>query len=251
MNIVVDNLMIKYEDSGHGPVLLLLHGWGSDLKAFDTLSERLSKKYRVIRLGLPGFGGSDKPSDDWFVGDYANFLADFIKKLKIDNLYAVIGHSFGGRITIKAVGNGLLKPKKIILLGAAGIKHSNSLRSVVFGLFAKIGKVIFKLPLLNKFAKSARKKLYKAAGSTDYINSAQMKQIFHNAINEDLKSFTAKIKVPSLLIWGENDIESPIADAKVFNGLIENSKLVVIPNAGHFVYIDAFEATMQEINKFL
>ena len=243
--------MIRYEDSGHGLVLLFLHGWGSSLKAFDILSGRLSKNFRVIRLDLPGFGGSNKPSDDWFIGDYASFLSSFLKKLKIDDLYAIIGHSFGGRIAIKATGSGLLKPKKVILLGTAGIKHSNSLKNIMFGLFAKAGKIIFKLPLLNQFAKSARKRLYKTAGSTDYLDSAQMKQVFLNTINEDLKNYASKIKVPSLLIWGENDNESPIEDAKVFNKLIYGSELVVVQNAGHFVYIDDVEATMRAINKFL
>lgn len=251
MNIVVDNLMIKYEVTGDGPDILLLHGWGSNLKTFDGLAEELSQKYRVIRVDLPGFGESERPRDDWHVEDYVKFVADFLNKLKVKNLFAVVGHSFGGRVVIRGIGTGLIKSNKVILLGAAGIKHSDTVKNTFYKVLAKIGKVVFKIPGLSIFAKTARKKLYRMIGNVDYLQSDHMKNIFLNVINEDLKEYAFKINNPSLLIWGESDAESPFEDAKMFNKLIKNSKLVIIPNSGHFVHIDAHSDVVREIEKFL
>ena len=60
------------------------------------------------------------------------------------------------------------------------------------------------------------------AGSADYLRADQMKQIFLNTINEDLSSEVSKITQPSLLIWGKNDTETPLADANLMLSKLKN-----------------------------
>jgi len=251
MKLVVNDQLVSYSDEGAGPVLVILHGWGASLQTFDTIAKRLSGRFRVIRLDLPGFGQSPKPPDSWFIDDYAHFIASFLSKLGVLSVYAIIGHSFGGRITLKAVGKGYIIPQKVVLIGSAGIKPSESAQKLLYKSVAKVGKQIAKLPLFNKLQVKLRRRLYESAGSTDYLEADTMRTIFLHTIAEDLQADAANIKQPCLLIWGENDDATPVADGRILHSAIRDSQFVVVSRAGHFVYTDKPDEVTKIIEDFL
>ncbi|MEN9561613.1 MAG: hypothetical protein RIQ56_886, partial [Candidatus Parcubacteria bacterium] len=145
MKIIIEGLATEYLDEGEGPVVLMLHGWKDDMHTFDQIVPPLLSHYRVVRLDLPGFGGTEIPKRTWQVSDYARFVDAFVQKLRID-VDVLIGHSFGGRVSIKGVGTGLLKPKKLVLIASAGIARKRKLRNKLLTLGAKIGKVVTAVP---------------------------------------------------------------------------------------------------------
>lgn len=251
MQIMVNGQLVAYKDEGKGQAIVMLHGWGANLGTFDELAAHLSKEFRVIRLDFPGFGGSPKPASSWGVGQYAELVAGFISKLKLGDVYGIIGHSFGGRVIIKGVADDNFHPKKVILIGTAGVKPSESIKKAIYKSIAKVGKTVTSLPGLKSLRPMLRKKLYGAAGASDYLNAGDMQQIFLNTINEDLLPLVHGIKQPTLLIWGENDTETPIQDAQKIEREIPNGQLVVVPGAGHFVYTDDSRAVIKELDAFL
>jgi len=251
MKMLVDGQLIEYSDEGKGRTVLLLHGWGANGASFNDVAAELSRKFRVIRLDFPGFGASPKPNDTWGVGEYAVFVESFIKKLGIDKLYAVIGHSFGGRVIIKGISKNNFVPEKVVLIDTAGVKPADSSKRAAFQVIAKLGKGVTAMPGLKSLRPVLRKKLYKAAGSSDYLDAADMKRIFLNTINEDLLGDVSSITQPTLLIWGEKDMETPVADAYKIMNELPDGQLVVVPYAGHFVYLDDQLAVMKELEGFL
>ena len=86
---------------------------------------------------------------------------------------------------------------------------------------------------------------------SDYLAAGPLKETFLNIISEDLSDSAKKITQPTLLIWGEDDTETPLSDGKKMAGLIPNSKLEVIKNAGHFVYKEKTAEVAESIRKFL
>ena len=112
MQIIVEGIATEYRDEGTGPVILLLHGWQDNLHTFDALTALLSKNYRVVRIDLPGFGNTELPPSPWHLDDYIEFVDKFIRKIGFGVDY-VAGHSFGGRITIKAIATGIIQTKKM------------------------------------------------------------------------------------------------------------------------------------------
>lgn len=250
MKLIVNDQLVAYSDEGSGDVVVLLHGWGADLRTFDSLAAGFKQTHRVIRLDFPGFGQSPRPKSDWHVDDYAQCVTAFLKKLQIIPK-VVIGHSFGGRVIIKAVGNGYIQPEKVILMGSAGVKPHRSVQHAGYHIIAKVGKLIMKLPLLSKFQQSMRRRLYQLAGSNDYLESNELRPIFLNVINEDLQADAAKINQSSLLIWGENDESTPVSDGKILQSVMRASRLVVVPDAGHFVYVDAHDDVLNHIKEFI
>ncbi len=251
MQVIVDGLLTNFQDEGKGKILLCLHGWGSDSTSFEAISKNFSKTYRVIRLDLPGFGQSQIPPDDWQVKDYAKFVTRFLDKIDAKNVYTIISHSFGGRVTIKLISQDLLIPDKVVFIGAAGIKPSISAKKIIYKTIAKSGKAITQLPGLKKLQPALRSKLYVQAGAGDYLQAGPMRKIFLKTINEDLVNEIPTIKQPTLLIWGEDDDQTPVHDGYIFHEKLDDSDLIVVSGAGHFVHIDKPIEVHKELEKFL
>ena len=251
MNVLVNGQLIHYSDEGDGRVIVLLHGWGANMATFNELNTHLLKKYRVILLDFPGFGTSPKPKDVWSVSDYGQLVSRFLDKIEVVSVYAMIGHSFGGRVIIKGIADNNLHPQKVVLLDAAGVKPPKATRQLIYKSIAKLGKAATALPIFKAIRPMLRKKLYNAAGSTDYLNANEMQLIFLNTINEDFLPFIHLMTQPTLLIWGKNDKETPVSDAEKMMQELPKGRLVVIDNAGHFVYVDAFKQCIKELDVFL
>jgi len=252
MKVLVNGQLVEYKKEGKGKAILLLHGWGDSLSTFDGLATYLVEKgFEVIRFDFPGFGGSPAPTHTWNVADYARLTSELLTKLKKTEFHAVIGHSFGGRVIIKSFAHQLLRTEKVVLIGAAGIKPAKTLKKRAFKVVAKVGKVATSFPGLSQLRKGLRTKLYSAAGSTDYLLAGEMQKIFLLTINEDLLPDVSSINVPTLLIWGQEDYETPVKDGIAMESRIKDSRLVVVPETGHFVFKDDFTAVKKELELFL
>lgn len=233
MQVIVGATALTYEDSGHGPVMLLLHGWQDSLRTFDPLVADLAPHFRVVRLDLPGFGQSQLPPSSWGLAEYVDTVEGFLDKLGLKPA-VLVGHSLGGRVLIKGVGAGRLSAGHLVLLASAGIGKSKSLRNRAFGLAAKTGKLLA-AALPASARRSLRQKLYSAAGS-DYLGAGELKAVFVRIVREDLRAAASQIKVPTLLIWGDRDSETPLADGHLLHRLIAGSRLEIIAGAGHFLH---------------
>ena len=246
---MVDGLAVEYQDEGTGMVLLFLHGWMDTLHTFDGLARILAPHYRIVRLDLPGFGESEMPKETWDLDKYAHFVDDFIYKLNLE-VDVIVGHSFGGRVIIKGVSMGTLRPRKIILIGSAGIAQRNTARNFFFNIVAKIGRVITSIPPLHFWKEKIRKRFYRRIGS-DYASAGVLRETFLKTISEDLSENAKKVEVPALLIWGSDDTETPLSDGERLARLIPDVKLEVLQGAGHFVHREKPEGVAQLIKDFV
>lgn len=243
-HLIIDGLDIIYTDRGTGPLLLFLHGWGTNASSFDALIEQFSNN-RCVAISLPGFGGSENSQTPWGVFEYAQFVSHFLAKLKIEP-EVIIAHSFGGRIALKSVGTKLIHPKKLVLIASAGVARKSA-RTKIFGILAKFVKALTAFPPLS-FLRGFLKHF---VGSRDYVNAGAMRETFVRVINENLEEDARKITVPSLLIWGEKDTETPLSEAYTLHERIPESQLEVISNTGHFVFQEQPRLVAEKIRNFL
>jgi pimeloyl-ACP methyl ester carboxylesterase len=249
MKLIVQNIATTYTDRGTGPVILCLHGWKDSLRTFDSLEPALLQKGRVIAVDLPGFGETGNPPEAWQVGDYVQFVADFLKKLNVE-ADVLIGHSFGGRIIIKGVGEGKMRARKIVLMAAAGITPEQTVYTRMTKLPLKMLGWILRVPPFNFFRNYMRRMFYTAIGS-DYFNAGALQETFIKIIAEDLSDYARKISAPTLLIWGKDDAATPVKLGEKLRDLIRNSRLEVFPNTGHFVHHEKATEVGDLIKRFL
>jgi len=250
MFINIASLRIRYECAGEGKPIVLLHGWGTHLGSLYPLMKHISTYRKVYALDLPGFGKSDFPPNGWAVSDYADLVLDFMAKCKIEKP-DMLGHSFGGRITIKIAALYPQQAASVILVDSAGVRqYETGWKYKLTSLLAKLGKpVTDRLP--NFLRKNVRRRFYQAIGSSDYLNAGRLKETYTKVIAEDLESLLPSISAQTLLIWGEKDDATPLADGRLMANKIPNSKLVVLPNAGHYSFLDQTALTTQTLDNFL
>ena len=96
-----------------------------------------------------------------------------------------------------------------------------------------------------------RDRIYAAIASRDYLNAGPLRSTFIKIVNEDLTPLLPHIKSPALLIWGENDKETPVSSAMVMEKLIPQAELVIFKNAGHFAYLDQYSKFRLVVGRFL
>ena len=250
MKAIVENLAVEYRDEGNpnGPVMLFLHGWRNDLHSFDALVPELAASYRIIRLDLPGFGGTETPRMAWELNDYVRFVADFIRKLGI-SIDVMVGHSLGGRIMIKGLGSKVFSPKKAVLIASAGIAKRKTWRNRILKVIAKIGKAVTVAPPFSLWRNLLRRKLYAYAGS-DYDSAEALKETFVKLISEDLRASAKEITVPVLLLWGGHDTETLLSEGVCLSRLIPRTTLQVFPEAGHHVHQEKSREVARAIKEF-
>lgn len=248
MQVIVDNLLTNYKLQGKGKVVVLLHGWGDNSDGSVELQKALSAHYQVLAPDLPGFGQTQIPPTAWNLDDYAQFVGALLKKLRLEP-YAIIGHSNGGAIAIRGMALNLLTPQKLILMASAGIRSGKNLRRGALQVVAKTGKVAT-LGLPKRYRRQLRQKLYTSAGS-DLLVVESLQETFKKTVRQDVQADAAQIKVPTLLIFAENDTSVPAGAGRTFQQLIKGSVLQMIPDAGHFVHLDKAQQTTALIEEFL
>ncbi len=248
---IINGLEINYKIAGEGPAILVLHGWGGASDSWLKVQKIISEQgYKVICPDFPGFGKTPPPPDPWDIGDYANLILNFTQKLGLDRFF-LLGHSFGGRISIKFATQYPEKIKKLILCDSAGIKPKLSPKTHMIFWLARIGNAIFTPKRLTRFKDSARNLFYLFLRNKDYVKAnGVMRETIKKIFNEDLLPDLSKIKVKTLIVWGEIDKMVPLKYGYIFKENIKDSELKVLPDVGHSPHLEAPEGLSKIIMGF-
>ena len=235
-----------YIKSGNGKnVVILLHGWGQNTEMMKFIHDNLQQFFTVYSLDLPGFGKSNIMKEAFTADDYRDWLYDFIILNNINNPI-IIGHSFGGHIAIRYAAK--YDVKKLVLTGGAGLKPKRGLDYYIKVYSYKTIKCILSLPGLNKY----KEKYTKNRGSSDYNNaSGDLRKTFVNVVNSYVNDLLDQIQCPVLLVYGDQDVDTPLWMAKYFEKHLKNAGLVVFENRGHYAYYEESNRFNIIINEFL
>ena len=237
----INGINVNYLDFGNpkGRTIVLLHGWGQNIQMMQMLGEPFKKDFRIVVIDFPGFGSSEEPKEVMNVSDYTKLVEDLLKKLKIKKPI-LVGHSFGGRVSVKFASR--CEVEKVILLSPALRGHDKK------GLKTKILKFLKKVPVIKNLEGWAKNHI----GSRDYkAASPIMKQVLVETVNEDLSEDAKKIKAPTILIYGDYDSEVPTEDTLEYERLIKDCGLILYEGCTHFAYLERLNQTINIINNFI
>ena len=258
-------LRVRYLTGGPAetdrPPILFLHGWGAPAETYRVLLDYLSTDsapdrgdaFRVFAPDLPGFGGSEEPPAPWSVDDYADWAAALAKELGLDRAI-LMNHSFGGRISIKLLSRrpAPFSVGQAVFMDAAGIRPHRTLGHRLKVGSYKVMKRVLSLPPVRRMFPDALERLRKQRGSADYRQASPvMRQTMVRCIEDDLTALLPRIDASVLLIWGEADTATPLADGKTMERLIPDAGLVTLPGAGHFAFAERWGQCSRVLDVFL
>jgi pimeloyl-ACP methyl ester carboxylesterase len=251
MIVDIEGIELNYIIEGEGKDVLVLHGWGASINTVLPIVNVLKPYFKVYALDLPGFGESTEPKEVFGSQDYGRIVKKFIDKMNIDKII-LIGHSFGGKVSIWL---GSMYPEiidKIVLIDSAGLKPRRGLRYYTKVYTFKTLKFLYKTIFFWQNKDKTQEKFYKKFGSTDYKNAnGIMRKILVKVVNEDLKSILKNIQSPTLLIWGDKDTATPLYMGKIMEKEISDSGLVVLEGTGHYSYLDDYNRFSIILKAFL
>lgn len=261
-SVAVFGEKIVYYDVGTGPTLVLVHGFASQAY-FDwgNVILPLAKAHRVIALDQIGFGGSDKPSVDYSIQTYVDFLGEFLRTLKVDR-FDLAGESLGGWIvanyTMQALSADnagkyeIPKPSRLILEDAAGHTPIGSSAPIpIAGTLKDAAGVAFvfydKSRVTSEFV---RMNFALKLGANDGATQRSLRSNPRLA-DEVVTGKLAAITIPTLVVWGGNDQIVPLADGQDYAAKIPNAKLVIVPECGHAPSLEKPTEFLNAVTPFL
>lgn len=246
MQIVVNHTLTHYEDINPDAkkIILFLHGWANNSSQWLPIAQKLPPEYRYILLDLPGFGQTQFLPEGANVPEYAEFVIDFIEKLNLKNV-SLFGHSFGGQIALLIASDNKTPLHSLILLSPAGIRLKDQHVKLKIALvkilkrFRPFTPPFFQNILLNRLA------------SDDYTASfGQHRDILNNIVNYDLSAQIKNVKVPTHLLWGDQDKVIPYL-GKYIAQTIPNCELIILYGAGHLPHLFQSEKLIASLSEVL
>lgn len=225
--IYVNDYKLCYLEGGtnNSELLLFLHGWGVATEPYQEIINILCQRYKVIAPDLPGFGKSDGEKIDWNYDRYANFLLAFLQKLEIDKFH-IVGHSLGGGVGITLAASAPNQVTSLILVDSTGIPV-DPLPKV---LFQRVIEMTAQTPQV-KFPQILQ--VFQGFSYNLFFKTQTTIQVLLLSLKQDLKHLLPQIESPCLIVWGKNDLTTPLKAGREFNRLIKNSRLVIIEEVYH------------------
>lgn len=236
---------------GEGAPALMLHGWGAHLGLMWPLAERLAPLgYRIYLPDLPGFGQSAPPPAAWSVHDYVRFVVAYMNHHGLEKVH-LVGHSFGGRLGLVLGAEHSEHIVKMVLADSAGVRAQPTLSSQIrLKTYRLIQNGLYTIGL-KRTADQLRNWYTDRYGSRDYKAAhGVMRETFVKVVNEDLLPYAARVKPSTLLLWGDQDDDTPLWQGKLLEKTIPDAGLVVFEGAGHYSYLDRLSEAVRILDHF-
>ena len=171
MKEMIKGTGIHYRISGTGTRrVLLLHGWGCDMKLMQPVADALEQTHRILMIDFPGHGQSGRPPEPWGVSDFAECLKELLEKLDFCPC-SVIAHSFGCRVTAWTEAHYPEIFDRIVFTGAAGIRpkanEKEKKRNARYKRLKEYCRILSEIPFLSTAAGKWEEKLKHKYGSRD------------------------------------------------------------------------------------
>jgi pimeloyl-ACP methyl ester carboxylesterase len=257
-HVDVDGVRIAYTRSGVGPALVMLHGAPSDSRTWQWMRADLSRDHTVVAWDAPGFGQSSDIDEGWRAPQFCDALAGFIAAVGVQRPH-IVGHSFGSMVALSLFRRDPTVPASLVLIGGyAGWAGSLPPEEVARRLEMFIGMA----ELGDAFDPKSYPGLFSelippdrdaalVAMMRENLRQATIRAAGHIGAETDLRPLLPTINVPTLVLHGEADARSPLANAEMLHAAIPKSQLVVLPRLGHACVVEDPEACAEEIRRFV
>ena len=215
--------------------MVFLHGWGATRESLRGIAALFEPTYRVHLLDLPGFGVAPAPPADWDTVKYTDLIQHYILE-RLSGTIVLVGHSFGGRLAVRLAARRLPQVRRMVLMGVPGLpvpaaapkrlkrRGIRALRTILTAVRPLTGQA-----LLGWHTQTF--------GSKDYLAAGALRPLLVRAVNEDLTESAMAIECPVLLLWGDDDQETPVGVAHEYARILGgHATLHTFPHKDHYLF---------------
>lgn len=264
----VDGVRVHYQEAGdpHAPALVLIHGFASSTLVWSKVFLRLAAEgFRVIALDMVGFGYSAKPKNgEYTIGGQSRLLLRLLDQLGVRRA-VFIGSSYGGAVAATCALDFPDRVEKLVLVGA--VSNNRPLAYKLMRVFSSpvFGDVVS--PLLIGSRRLLRRRMKRVYDRHSWVldeRRVHARHLIlrpagaHRAIIRTVRGWNAEriaedahlITQPTLLLWGDNDLEIPLSDGERLHAEIPGSRLIVFLNCGHIPHEEYPEAFVDVVTGF-
>ena len=235
----------SWREQGEGPVAVFLHGLGGSRIAWEPQLRELSKTRRVVAWDTPGYGDST-PISEYTFSTYANAARDFIDAVSPDESVDLVGMSFGGMIAqytahaypdrIRSLTLMCTSPK----FGLDGTDPDEWRAARLSGLENIDAPIDMADALLKALIAPANLAvLPEARTAMERVRKQGLLDSLSTIVHHDSRSLLPNIAIPTLVLVGELDDETPPAYSQAIADLMPNAQFEVIPHARHILNLEA------------
>ena len=238
--VQVDDLTVAWRRAGTGPAVVVLHGFTQDSRAWRPQLEDLSDEFAAIAWDAPGAGQSPDPPEPLGIGDWATCLAGFLDGIGVAQPH-VVGLSWGGLLAQEFYRRFPARVRSLVLADTYAGWAGSLPRPVPEERLAACLRDS-ELPtaefvpryLPGMFGPSAAEEVRdELAAIMAEFHPAGFRMMATALARADTRDLLPAIRVPTLLVWGDKDVRSPLTVAEQFRDAIPGARLSVIEGAGH------------------
>jgi pimeloyl-ACP methyl ester carboxylesterase len=258
--VELDGVRVHYQEAGDpkAPALVLIHGFASSTLVWSKVFLSLAQAgFRVIAVDMLGYGYSAKPRNgEYTIAGQAQLLMQLLERLRVPRAI-FIGSSYGGAVAATCALDYPKRVEKLVLVGTV-----NNNQPLAYKLMRVFGSPLFGdvvSPLLIGSRRLLRRRMKRVYDRHSWVLDERRVEARHlplraagtqRAIIRTVRSWDAErisrdahlIRQPTLLLWGENDLEIPLADGERLHEEIAGSRLIVFLNCGHLPHEEYPEA---------
>jgi len=245
--LIINGVKTVVYTAGKGEPLVVFHGAGT-VDGFD-FAEPWADRFRVIVPYHPGFGESDDDPSITDIHDYVMHYLDLFDALKVDSIN-LVGLSMGGYLAAKFASEHVHRVKKLVLIAPYGLRVPEHPTADIIAIPAE--EIV---PMLVSNFETFKKKLPEKPDAdfigARYREGTSFARLFwEHPYDPKFPRYLHRVKMPTLIVWGQEDKLIPVQQAQEWRKLIPNSEVMIVKGAGHIVQHDKPE-TVEAIGRFL
>lgn len=243
----LEGARVRYVRKGRGPAVVLLHGFAASIYTWkDVLPALAEAGHDVVAIDLPGFGGSSipRPLDG---SAYPGVVVAVMDRLGLDRA-ALVGNSLGGSIAVAVAAERPERVDRLALIDSAGFNFGAGDRPLLLRLLAApgVGAAAERLPVRRRLTRAGLRQVFfddalvtdervdeYAVPMTRPGAARAAAELLANPVPSDFDALVARVRAPTLVVWGREDTWIPLAHAARFTAAIPGSTSVVLDACGH------------------
>ncbi len=259
---------MEIRDTGNGPAIVMLSGWGQTRRAFDRLTDELKDKYRLISLDMPGYGAAKEAPGPYSLDRYCGVISDVVRQARLARFH-LLGWSMGGEIAAKYIRDKRGPAPESLILLSSPARFVSKDKDILVGAHPARAKKM-EMMIRQNHAAGLKDFICRFFESGEEISPEEKVEIekllippgfpprkeallenLRELIELDLTESPIEYDGPVLIISGGLDRIAPIGGQKLWKTVFANVEAACIETAGHAPHLTCAARVGELVTRFI